>query len=194
MKFSFVSCGALFSSPFLIYLRDEAGWPPQPGAFSGREVGCWRGITQYPDRKTETALDGLHGGGWIEKNFTKKLEGLRAAQKGGSCSAEIRMLVLTGVGAYRPTLSAELLLLLQLLLDLCCSLGTGTQDATFWCCWDQGWHFQSSDSTGSFWAPSLLVPLLLLLMVLPATGKKASSSPYLLVSPVASRLAPSPLL
>lgn len=28
MKFSFGSCGALFSSPFLIYLRDEAGCDP----------------------------------------------------------------------------------------------------------------------------------------------------------------------
>lgn len=65
----------------------------------------------------ESALDALNG----EKVYKETGRAGGGAQKGGRCSPEIRMLVLTGVGAYRPTLSAELSLPL-LLLDLCCSL------------------------------------------------------------------------
>ena len=110
-----VLCSVLLSSSALEMKQAVA---PCPGASSGREVGCGRGITQHLDRKTETALDASDREGCIEKKADKGAGRSGGSAKGGSYSPEIRRLVLPGVGTSKLTLSAQLLLPSPLLSDL----------------------------------------------------------------------------
>lgn len=75
------------------------------------------------------------------------------------------------------TLSAELLLPPLLLLDLAVSSEQELRMPHFDAGETKADTAKSSDSPGNFWTPSLLIPLLLLLVAPPGADKKASFPP-----------------